>query len=150
LVESGLGKIKQRCGLLSEVCVLLGYSAETSTQYRVMDITSGRVVMARDVKFGESTLYYQLVKSPPRKTVILEPATEPSIFDNDPVPVTESPNQHPKVSNQPANVSSQHSKIHAINPIDDDFNDDLTPPPDTLEPEAPTSRVVQNDPNAPA
>jgi hypothetical protein len=32
-------------------CVLLGCSAETSTEYRVMDVSSGRVLIARDVKF---------------------------------------------------------------------------------------------------
>jgi len=43
-------------------CVLVGYS-ETATQYRVMDISSGRVFIARDVKFDASTLYHQLLKT---------------------------------------------------------------------------------------
>ena len=40
-------------------CVLLGYSAKTSTQYRVMDISTGRVFLAQDIKFEESILYHQ-------------------------------------------------------------------------------------------
>jgi len=32
-------------------CVLLGYSAQTSTQYQVMEVNSGRVFIVRDVQF---------------------------------------------------------------------------------------------------
>ena len=56
-------------------CELLGYSAETSTQYRVIDVCSGRVFIARDVKFDESTLYHQLLQTKPTK-IAFEPAEQ--------------------------------------------------------------------------
>ena len=46
-------------------CVLLGYSAEPSTQYRVMDVNWRRVYIARDVQFDESTLYQQGLRTKP-------------------------------------------------------------------------------------
>jgi hypothetical protein len=55
-----------------------------------------------------------------------------------------------KVLNHPANLSCQHLKRRAINPIDDDSEDNVTPPQETLEPEALILRVVQNDLKAPA
>jgi hypothetical protein len=73
-------------------CVLLGYSAETSTQYRVMDIFMGRVFMARDIKFDESILYHQLLRSQPTK-LMLEPASE--LQSGDPAPPVEPPHEPP-------------------------------------------------------
>jgi hypothetical protein len=56
------GDLSKKLDNHANKCVLLGYPAETSTQYQVMDVSSGRVFMARDVKFDESTLYHQLLK----------------------------------------------------------------------------------------
>jgi hypothetical protein len=40
-----------------------------------MDVNSGPVFITRDVKFAESTLYHQLLKTKPAK-IILEPAEQ--------------------------------------------------------------------------
>jgi len=52
------GDLRKKLDKQAYKWVLLGYSAETSTQYRVMDVNSGRLFIARDVKFDESTLYH--------------------------------------------------------------------------------------------
>jgi len=121
------GDLRKKLDNHAYKCVLLGYSAETTTQYRVMDISSGRVFMARDVKFDESTLYYQLLKSQ-RTEVILEPAEPPS-------------NNQPWFEQPPKKAMIKFKK----DPIDDYEDGDLTPPPETPEPEtpAPTSRRVR-------
>jgi len=115
-------------------CVLLGYS-ETATQYRVMDVSSGRVFIARDVKFDESTLYHQSLKTKPAK-ITLEPAEEDKDSD-----IQDEP---PKVTVQPPKAMVQPPKTAAvpgaINPIDDS-EDDLTPPPETPPPETPPAET---------
>jgi hypothetical protein len=126
------GDLRKKLDNHAYKCVLLGYSVETTTQYRVMDISSGRVFMARDIKFDESTLYYQLLKFQQRTKVILEPA-EPS--DN-----------HSWVEQPPEQVTVQQKKT---DPIDDYEDGDLTPPPETPEPSEisgtpePTSRMIR-------
>jgi hypothetical protein len=50
------GDLRKKVDNHAYKCVLLGYSAETSTQYRAMDVNLGHVFIARDVKFDESTL----------------------------------------------------------------------------------------------
>jgi hypothetical protein len=98
-----------------------------------MDLFSSRVLMARDVKFDESTLYYQLLKLQQRTKVILEPAIPP--------------NNHPWVEQQsPQKVTVQQQQKR--DSIDDYEDRDLTPPPKTPQPSEtsgtpkPTSRMV--------
>ena len=92
--------------------VLLGYSAETSTQYRVMDVNSGRVFIARDVKFDEPTLYHQLLKTKPTK-IAFKPAEQhkDSEIEDEPPMI-----QSPKAKVQPPKATALP---RAINPIDD-------------------------------
>ena len=104
-------------------CVLLGYSAETSTQYRVMDIFTGRVFMARDIKFDESILYHQLLRTQPTKLMV-EPASE--LTSSEPAPPIELPHEPPQ--------QLLKAKPRPINPIDDS-DDDLSPPPESPEPD---------------
>jgi hypothetical protein len=56
-------------------CVLLGYSAETSTQNPVTDVNSCRVFIVQDVQFDEFTLYHQLLKTKPTK-IACKPAEQ--------------------------------------------------------------------------
>jgi len=100
-------------------CVLLGYLAETSTQYRVMDISTSRVFIARDIKFDKSILYHQLLRSQPTK-LMLEPRSD--LQSAEPAPPVEPHLQLLKVKPRP------------INPIDDS-DDNLSPPPDSPEPD---------------
>jgi len=102
--------------------VLLGYT-ETATQYRVMDVSSGRVFIARDVKFDESTLYHQLLKTKPTKI-----AFEPAEQDKD----SEIEERHkvvihsPKAKVQPPNAAPLPRGLsRAIHPIDNS-DDDVT------------------------
>jgi len=69
------GDLRKKLDNHAYKCVLLGYSAETSAQYQVMDVHSGRVFFARDVKFDESTLYHQLLKTKSTKFAF-EPAEQ--------------------------------------------------------------------------
>jgi len=119
--------------------VLLGYS-ETATQHRIKHISSGRVFISRNVKFDESTLYHQLLKTKPTKF-----AFKPAKQDND-SEIQDKPPK-PKATVQPpkAMIQSPKAKIQppkaaalprVINPIDDS-DDDLTPPPETPPPETP-------------
>jgi len=119
-------------------CVFLGYLVETSTQYRVLDGSSGRVFITRDVKFVESTLYCQLIKTQP-----IDFALEPAEQDKDSEIEDEAPKplkatvQSPKamIQSQKAMVQPQKATAlpRAINPIDNS-DDDLTPPPETPPP----------------
>jgi len=59
-----------------------------------MDVNSGRVFLARDVKFDESTLYHQLLKTKPAKF-----AFEPAEQNKDSEIVDEPPK--PKATAQP-------------------------------------------------
>jgi hypothetical protein len=129
-------------------CVLLGYSAEKSIQSRVMDVNSGRVFIARDVKFDESTLYHQLLKTKPAKFAF-EPAEQDKdseIEDEPPKPkATSQPPkamiQSPKAMIQPPKAAALPRALpRAINPIDDS-DDDLTPPPETPPPETPPAET---------
>jgi len=52
------GDLRKKVDKHAYKCVLLGDSAETSTQHRVTDVNSGQVFIAQDVKFDESTLYH--------------------------------------------------------------------------------------------
>jgi len=111
-------------------CVLLGYSAGTSIQYRLMDLYSSRVFISREVKFDESTRYHQLLKTKSTKFAF-EPAEQhmDSEIEDQP-PVVQPPKamiQPPKVQVQPPRPTASR---HAIIPIDDS-DDDLTPPPET-------------------
>jgi hypothetical protein len=123
------GDLRKKLDNHAYKCVLLGYS-ETETQYRVMDVSSGRVFIARDVKFDESTLYHQLLKTKPAK-IAFEPAEQhkDSEIEDEP-PLVQSPKaviQSPKAKVQPPKAAALP---RAINPIDDS-DDDLTPPPET-------------------
>jgi hypothetical protein len=122
-------------------CVLLGYSAESSTQYQVMDVNLGRVFIARDVQFDESTLHHQLLKTKPPK-IALEPAEQgnDSEIEEPPKVVIQSPKakvQPPKAAALPC----------AINPIDDS-DDDLTPPPETPPPVTPPAETPAPKPRS--
>jgi len=124
------GDLRKKLDNHAYKCVLLGYSAETSTQYRVMDVNLGQVFTARDVKFDESTLYHQLLKTKPTKI-----AFKPAEQDKD-SEIEEPPNvviQSPKAKVQPPKATALP---RAINPIDDS-DDDLTPPPEIPPPEIP-------------
>jgi hypothetical protein len=90
-------------------------------QYRVVDTSMGRVIMAREIKFDESILYCQLLRSQPTK-LMLEPASElQSIEPAPPVkPLHEPPQQ------------LLMAKPRPINPIHDS-DDDLSPPPEIPE-----------------
>jgi len=125
-------------------CVLLGYS-ETETQYRVMDISSGPVFIAQDVKFDVSTLYHQLLNTKHAK-IALEPAEQDqdSEIEDEPPKPPKSMVQSPKamIQSPKAMIQSPKAMVHApkatalpcaINPIDDS-DDDLTPPPETPPP----------------
>jgi len=99
-------------------CVLLGYLAKTSTQYRVMDISKGRVFMARDIIFDMPILFHQLMRSRPTQ-VMIEPASE-------------LPSCEPAPPEPPQQVwKAQAAPINSI----DNSDDDLSPPPDSLEPD---------------
>jgi len=93
-----------------------------------MDVNSGRVFIAQDVKFDESTLYHQLLKTKPTKI-----AFEPAEQDKD-SEIEEPPNvviQSPKAKLQPPKAAALPRALpRAINPIDHS-DDDLTPPPET-------------------
>jgi hypothetical protein len=44
-------------------CILLGYNPETTTQWRLWDLESRRIIMSHDVKFDETRLYRDLHSS---------------------------------------------------------------------------------------
>ena len=122
-------------------CVLFCYSIETSTQYRVMDLNSSRVFIARDVKFDESHLYHQLLTTKPTRF-----ALEQAKHDKDSEIGDEAHNQPkftvqaPKAMIQSPKAEVQRPKAsalpRAIIPIDDS-HDDPTPCPETPPPETP-------------
>jgi len=105
-----------------------------------MDVCSGRVFIARDVKFDESTIYHQLLKTKPTK-IAFEPAKQDKFSETeDKPPIVQSL----KATVQPpkAMIESPQAKVQppktttlpcAINPIDI-WDDDLTPPPETPPP----------------
>jgi hypothetical protein len=125
------GNLRKKLDNHAYKCVLLGYSAETSTQYRVMDVNSGRVFIARDVKFDESTLYHQLLKTKPTKF-----AFKPAEQDKD-SEIEAEPPKPPKAMIQPPKATALP---RAINPNDDSV-DDLTLPPDTPPPATPPPEI---------
>jgi len=96
------------------------------------------VFVARDVKFDESTLYHQLLKTKPTKI-----AFEPAKQDKD-SEIQQTPKvliQSPKAIVQPPKAAALPCALpHAINPIDDS-DDDLTPPPETPPPETPPAET---------
>ena len=100
---------------------------------------SGRVFIARDVKFDESTLYHQPLKTKPAKFT-LEPAErdKDSDLEDEPPKPAKATVQPPKAMIQSPKAMVQPPKVtalpRAINPIDDS-DDDLTPPPETPPPE---------------
>jgi len=101
-----------------------------------MDVSSGRVFIARDVKFDESTLYHQLLNTKPAK-IAFEPAEQhkDSAIEDEP-PVVQSLKamiQSPKAKVQPPKAVALP---RAINPIDYSY-DDFTLPPETPPPEIP-------------
>ena len=75
--------------------------------------------MARDIKFDESILYHQLLRTQPTK-LMLEPARE--LQSGEPISPVEPPQHLLKAKPRP------------LNPIDDS-DDDLSPPPDSQEPD---------------
>jgi hypothetical protein len=114
-------------------CVLLAYSAETLTQYRVMDVNLGRVFIARDVKFVESTLYHQRIKTK-STSFAFEPAKQAKELEIEKPPkLRKAMIQCPK-----ANVLPSKTAVfpRAIYPIYDSDND-VTPPQETPPPELP-------------
>jgi len=107
-----------------------------------MDINSGQVFVTRDVKFVESTLYQQLLKTKPAKFA-LEPAEQDkdSEFEDKPPKAT---TQFSNATVQPPEAMQQSPKSKvlaqkatalplAILPIDDS-DEDLTLPPETPQP----------------
>jgi hypothetical protein len=100
-------------------CVLREYLGKTSTQYQVTDISTGRIFMARDIKFDESILYQQLWRSPPTK-LMHEPACK--LPSAEPAPLVDPPRR------------LLEATPRLINPIDDS-RDDVSPPPDSPEPD---------------
>jgi len=96
--------------------VLLGYSAETSTHYRAMDISPGRVIMAHHIKYDQFILYHQLLRYQPTE-FMLEPARE--LPSREPAPLD--PLQQ-----------LLKAKVRPFNPINDS-DDGLSPPSDSLE-----------------
>jgi len=82
-----------------------------------MDLNSGRVFIACDVKSDESTLYHLLLKTKPTKI-----AFKPAEQDED-----------SEIEEPPKLVIQSH-------PIDDS-DDDLTPPPETPPPETPPPEI---------
>jgi len=131
------GDLRKKLDNHAEKGVLLCYS-ETAAQYRVMDISSGRVFIARDVKFDDSTLYDQLPKTKPIKI-----AFEPAEQDKD-SEIEEPPKlviQSPKAKIQPPKAAALPRALpRAINPIDNS-DDDLTPPSETPPPERPPAET---------
>ena len=95
----------------------------------------GRVFIARDVKFDESTQHHQLLKTKPRKI-----AVEPAEQDRD-SEIEEPPKvviQSPKAKAQPRQPAALPDRSpYVISPIDDS-DDDLTPHPETPPPETPS------------
>jgi hypothetical protein len=126
------GDLRKKLDNHAYKCVLLGYSAETSTQYRVIDISTGRVFMARDIKFDECNLYHQLLRTQSTK-LMLEPASE--LTSSEPAPPIELPHE-------PAQQLSK-AKPRPINPIDDS-DDDLSPLPETPEPDRILNELQSN------
>jgi hypothetical protein len=114
------GDLRKKLDNHAYKCILLGYSDETSTQYRVMDVNSGRVFMARDVKFNETVLYHQLLKTSNQPRIILEPAEE-------------SPNDPPSPIPAKPFKSIELPPTGRIIPFDDSDDDSLSPPPETRE-----------------
>jgi len=85
-----------------------------------MDVNSDGVFIARDVKFDESTLYHQLLKTKPTK-IAFEPAVRNKDSD-----IAEPPKvmiQSPKAKVQPPKATALPCAINLI----DDSDDDLTP-----------------------
>jgi len=74
--------------------------------------------MAQDIEFAEAILYYQLLSQPTK--LMLEPASE--LPSGEPAPPVGPPQQLLKAKPRP------------INPFDDS-DDDLSPPPDSPEPD---------------
>jgi len=106
-----------------------------------MHVNSGRVLVARDVTFDESTLYHQLLKTKAAK-IMLESAEQDEdseIEDKPPMPPKDMV-QPPKAMIQSLDARVQLPNAaglpRGINPIDDS-DDDLTPPPETPPPESP-------------
>jgi hypothetical protein len=95
-----------------------------------MDIHSGRVFIARNVKFDKGTLYYQLLKTSNQPKIALEPGKNPRTDDLISNPIPSQVAQRP-VAQQPSQVA-QKPKTQAINPIDSD-DESLSPPPETRE-----------------
>jgi len=103
-----------------------------------MDISSGQVFISRNVKFEESTLYHQPLKTKPAK-ITLEPAEQDNhsdIEDKPPKPkaMVQPPNTmmySPKPKVQPPKAVAWPRAINSI----DGSDDDLTPPPETPPPE---------------
>jgi len=94
-------------------------------------INSGRVFIARDVKFDESTLHHQLLKTKPTKFTF-EPAEQDKDSEiGEPPEQPKAMIQSPKAVVQPRKAAALRSAINQI----DDSNDDLTPPPQTPPPE---------------
>jgi hypothetical protein len=92
-------------------CVLLGYMAESLTQYHVPDISLGRVCIARDVKFEESTPYYWQLKTKPTK-IAFKPATQEkdSDIEEEPPKLPNITVQLPKALIQSPKTILQHPK----------------------------------------
>jgi hypothetical protein len=118
-------------------CVLLGCS-ETATQYPVMDFNSGRVFIARDVKFDESTLYHQLLKIKSTK-FSFEPAKQDEDLEIEDEPRTppKAMRPSPKAKVLPPKATALPLAINLI----DDSDDDLPPPPGTTPPESPPPEI---------
>jgi hypothetical protein len=108
-------------------CPLLEYLAETLRQCRVMNISMGRVFMARDVTLDEFILYLQLISQPTK--LLLESARE--LPNGEPAPPVEPPHQ------------LLQAKPRPINSIDDS-DDHLSPPPDRMEPDLMLNNLQSN------
>ena len=93
--------------------------------------------IGRDVKFDESTLYQQLLKTKPTK-IAFKPANQDKDSENEEPPKVVT--QFLKAKVKPPKAAALPCALPcAINSIDDS-NDDLTPPPDTPPAETPPPR----------
>ena len=114
------GDLRKKLDTHAYKCILLGYSDETSTQYHVMDVNSGQVFMACNIKFNKIILYHQLLKASNQPQVILKPAEQsPKVPPSPIVPAT----KPFKSIDLPAT-----GRIVSFDDSDDDF---LSPPPKT-------------------
>jgi len=100
-----------------------------------MDVNSGRVFIAQDVKFDQSTMNPQLLKTKPT-TITFEPAEQDKDSEIEEPPKVVMQSLKAKV--QPLKATALTCAIHPI----DDLDYALTPPPETPPPETPPPEIL--------